>query len=365
MAKELISLTHSLNKDQVLKNEEAVVYLRLDLKADLGGGFRWKPINICLILDIMGSGYSISRMYRVRKSEVLTSLIQSLFAELREGDYISIITYGDDELAEIILPSTMVTSRNMKALEKQSLRFELHQGGFFFNFPLLGRGVNLAGGMRKGLLEIIKALSEEIKSQLFIFCDYKIDDIQECYEVAQQIVSAGIESAIIGVGRSFNSKQLANIGERLRGEALEAGNPAGLPEAIAERIRNWRSSATKMLFSEPKLKIIPTKGVILEEGYSFTPDKTKLEVESGEDERNIYLKGLESNPQQTYLLKFVMPPRPEGRYRIAQVQLSYVPPDSEEEKVLSEDIIVNYVSSPSERVNRGVVELITKTIVSD
>ncbi len=96
-------------------------------------------------------------------------------------------------------------------------------------------------------------------------------------------------------------------------------------------------------------------GVEVRTVYQMTPMIKKLKLENIQTDNTITVKmgDLPLGRNQTILAELLLPPRPAGTFRIAQVQISYDAPDGSGLQEVQADVTLTYEVGPAEAPRTG------------
>lgn len=211
----------------------------------------------------------------------------------------------------------------------------------------LGDETYMARGMALGYNEAIRKISPEVVTRLLLLTDGFAADSEECLRQAQAAAAARVPVSTLGLGPEFNEELLITIADMTKGNAYFVHDPQEIPAVFVCELSGVQAVVLRNL----ELKLALTGGVELRKAYRVKPviaDLGTAAITGGST--SIPLGDLERDAPPALLLELVVPPRPAGKYRLAQVVLAYENPSQgmASEKVRS-DIVVQYTDGPEAR----------------
>ncbi len=207
----------------------------------------------------------------------------------------------------------------------------------------LGDETYMARGMALGYAEATRRMSPETVTRMVLLTDGFAADGEECLRQAQQAANARIPISTVGLGVEFNEELLISIADMSKGNAYFVHDPQEIPDVFARELSGVQAVALRNL----ELKLALTGGVELRKVHHVKPaiaDLGKPAVMDGSI--SIPLGDLERDAAPALLLELIAPPRPTGKYRLAQVVLAYDNPvQALAGQKVRADIVVQYDES--------------------
>ncbi len=248
------------------------------------------PLNIGLVLDVSGSmyeddGLGVSRLERVQEAAL------AAIAKLKPEDTLSVAAFAHE--AQVVLPPTRLA--DFAAIEDAVRRID--------SFGVDPGGTAMDQGVARGMEEVKKNVGSGRINQVVVR-DQKI------------------RLTLLGVGIEWNAELLKDMARRSEGrwcyidasQAQEAGR-------VFHREFD-RLSATA--FTNVEFQIRPARGVRIKRLRQVVPEITDVQLEEREDRRlAAQLGALEKDQARRYILEMSLPRRPDGRYVIAQMEITY------------------------------------------
>ncbi len=208
----------------------------------------------------------------------------------------------------------------------------------------LGDETYMAKGLELGYREGQRGASSGTVDRLVVLTDGFTRDAERCRELAHQAAEAGISISTMGVGAGFNEDLLIAIADGSGGNAHFIREAEEIPQAFEQELKGVQSIALRNL----ELKFWLAAGVELRRVYRVRPIIYDLgQIPLQEQSFNLPLGDLEKDNPPSVLLELIVPPRPEGKYRLVQVVLAYDDPlqDQPGDKI-RRDVVIQYTSDP-------------------
>lgn len=313
---------------------EQLVYCLLELRPSGAtvAGTGPLPLNLSLVLDRSGS-MSGNKIASLREATML------VLDMLQPQDFISVIFFNSR--TDVAFPSQQIRDERQRS-DLKSRVAKLSADG----------GTNMAPAMEAGLIELRKQMgvpgSASMGAQvnrLVLLTDGITEKEKRCLGQAEQAQKIGVPITALGIGNDWNDKLMQQIGARSGGESDYI--------ATAENIRTHFTRTVKQMqavvLRRSILQVRPALGIDIRNIYRVHPLISRLEIPKGSDKGvSVPLGDLERDHGQTLLVEFVVPSRPPGSYRIAQVEVEYdVPSAGLSAQRATIDVLLNYSHDPS------------------
>jgi Mg-chelatase subunit ChlD len=253
--------------------------------------------------------------------------LRTVTALLRPEDRFSLVAFAEDAL--LMIGSTPATRAS-----------ELGEAVDRLDRIDLGDETFMARGMAMGHTQIEMGMATDVTSRMIVLTDGYTKDEREAYAWAQQAKQAGIVVSTMGLGLDFNEALLISLADASGGESYFIEDPQEIPDAFRQELVRAHSVTWRDL----SLSLVMPSEVTLRRAHRVRPAISPVEV----DEGTLTLGDLEAARPPAALLELIVPPRPEGTYRLAQVALHARDAGAHAAQVLAEqDVLARYTERPS------------------
>jgi Ca-activated chloride channel family protein len=151
----------------------------------------------------------------------------------------------------------------------------------------------------------------------------------------------------LGIGNDWNDKLMEQIAEQTGGTADYVRKADDIPRFFQRTVLQMQAVA----LTNARLDVRTSLGVHCRAVYRVHPLIGRLGTASGPEQRtvDVPLGELEQGHGQTLLLEMVVPPRPQGSYRIAQVGVTYdAPTQHMSGQLVRDDVVLEYSAVPQQ-----------------
>jgi Ca-activated chloride channel family protein len=290
--------------------ESAAAYALLKLiPSGLTGAPRPPGLNLALALDVSGSMYEedgtgAARLKRVQ--DAASGAIQ----KLRPEDTLAIIGFAHN--AQVLLPPTPVA-------EKDRIEDVLRRIDTFNVDP---GGTAMDEGMALAMSEVEQHAGAGKLSQVVVLTDGETSGEQNCRTLARQAAAKKIQLTLMGVGLDWKAsliKDLASLGQG-KWYYIDVNEAKEATRIFSEEFETLAATA----FMDVELRIQPMKDVRVKRVRQVVPEIKELKLEE-QGERNLVarLGTLQHDLSGRFILDLSLPGRPDGKYVIAQLELTY------------------------------------------
>jgi Ca-activated chloride channel family protein len=314
-------------------NVEQLVYCLLELRpAEAVATGSPLPLNLCLVLDRSGSMHG-------SKIESLRDATSQVLDMLQPQDFVSVIVFNSRH--EVVFPSQRIADHGVRADLKARISRLKADGG-----------TNMAPAMEAGLVELRKQMpavgnfaGQGQVNRLVLLTDGITEKEKRCLEQADQAARIGVPITALGIGKDWNDKLMQTIGERSNGDADYIADADQIRQHFQRTVQQMQAVALQ----RASLNLTPALGIDVRNVFRVHPLISKLEPgRINERTSNIYLGEVERGYGQTLLVEFIVPARPAGSYRIAQVEIEYdVPQANLFAQRTALDVLLTYSHDPA------------------
>lgn len=275
--------------------------------------------------------FDVPRGFKIEAPNNMDFTVQALHIvadRLRPADRFSLVAFAEDAL--LMVPSTLGT-------EPAALREAIDR----LDQIDLGDETYIARGMAMAHKQILDGTRRGMVDRMIVLTDGYTKEPETCRSWAGQARQDGIVVSTMGLGLDFNEELLIDLAEHSGGHAYFAEDPAEIPDAFAEEL----AGAQSITWRDLSLSVAMPTEIALRRVHRVSPTIAHIAA----NPNAIALGDLEVNAPPAALLELVVPPRPAGTYRLAQVALHARPASGgARQHVAQQDIVVRYSERPSE-----------------
>ncbi|MBV9126176.1 MAG: VWA domain-containing protein [Planctomycetes bacterium] len=291
--------------------ESAASYALIKLIPAGEGAGRALGLNLALVLDVSGSMYEedgtgISRLKRIQ--EAATAAI----ARLRPDDQLAIVAFAHN--AQVVLPST--TLADMAKIEDVLQRVDM--------FDVDPGGTSMDQGIGLALDEVEKNAGTGRLTQIVVLTDGETSGEQQCRQLAQEAAKKKIHLSMMGVGTEWNESLIKDLARLSEGKwyYIDVNQAQEAQRVFLEEFESL--AATGFLNVEMHLR--PVKDVKIKRVRQVVPEIKELKLGEPEERHLVASLGtLEHDNPSRYVLDLSLPKRPDGKYVIAQLEVTFDP----------------------------------------
>jgi len=299
-------------------------------------------LNLALVLDVSGSMYEedgtgISRLDRVKEAA------RSALDSLKPTDTLAIIAFAHN--SQIILPPTPISDRaKIEDVIDRVDQFEVDPGG-----------TAMDEGIKSGMDEVEKGVGAGKLSQVVVLTDGETSGERTCRELAQQAAQKNIRFTVIGVGTEWNAnllKDLARLGEG-RWHYIDVNDKGSAKKVFVEEFKHLAATA----FTNVEMHLRLKKDVKIKRVRMVVPEIK--EMTTGEpEERHLlaHLGTLEKDKTSRYVLDMSLPKRPDGKFSIADIEITYDASSGKRETTGQHALEITYTSAGQGYINAEVAK---------
>jgi Ca-activated chloride channel family protein len=322
--------------------ESAASYALIKLIPSGEGGPQPLGLNLALVLDVSGSMYEedgtgVSRLSRIQQAA------RSAIDRLNPDDTLAIVAFAHD--AQVILPSTRLSEKDkIEDVLGRIDRFEVDPGG-----------TSMDQGIALGLGELEKNRSGDRLSQLVVLTDGETSGEHMCRQLAQQAAQKKIAFTMMGVGTEWNAsliKDLARLGEG-KWYYIDVNQAQEAERIFVAEFEHLAAAG----FTDVEMVLRPFKDVKIKRVRQVVPEIKELRVTEEEGEPMVAALGtLERDRSTRYVLDLSLPKRPDGKYAVAKIEVTYDVGGGKRESTGEVPLEVQYTAAGQGYVNAEVAK---------
>jgi Ca-activated chloride channel family protein len=287
--------------------ESAASYALIKLIPIGNGDMASLPLCVVLVLDVSGSmyeedGVGLNRLQRIQNAALAAT------CKLKPQDTLAVVAFAHD--AQVVLPCTQLTDR---AVVEDVI-------GRIDTFAVDPGGTAMDKGLALGMQEVEKG-SGSIR-HLVVLTDGETSGAEICRQLAKQAAEKKIRWTMMGVGTEWNASLMKDLAGLTNGRwcYIDVHEAQEAERIFVEEF--GRLSATA--FTDVEVHLRPVKEVRVKRLRQVVPEIKDLKLtEAGERHLTAHLGTLEKEQSRRYILEMSLPRRPDGKYVIAQMEVSY------------------------------------------
>lgn len=276
------------------------------------------PLNFCLVLDHSGS-------MQGAKLTNLKAATKNVLESFTPQDIVSVVIF--DDTVQVILPATPVT-------DKAALLAQIDQ------IQELG-GTAISLGLQAGQAEVRKNLGPERISHLLLLTDGQTwGDEDLCRQLAQSLGQEGVRITALGLGDEWNEKLLDDLAEMSGGVSDYIATPAKISSFFQRTVQDVQGVAAQ----DARLLIRLVRDINPRAVYRTNPVISQMEFQPNEDQAvAVKIGDLAYGRGGSALLDLTLPGRiTPGTFRMAQVELHFVPVGTQTPQVCKQDVLLGF-----------------------
>jgi Ca-activated chloride channel family protein len=289
--------------------ESAASYALVKLiPTGLGAGVPM-ALNIALVLDVSGSMYeedgtNVARLKRIQ--DAATTAIQKLKPE----DTLSIVAFANNALT--LLPATKLSEKDkIEDVIKKIDMYDVDPGGTAMN-----------DGMRLALEEVEKNAGPGQLSQVVVLTDGETTGETDCRELAKRAAEKKIHLSLMGVGLDWKASLIKDLATLSSGKwyYIDVNQATEAERIFVEEFETLAAAA----FKDVEMHLRPMKDVKIKRVRQVVPEIKEIPLQEPEERHLVGALGtLTKDVSTRYVLDLSLPKRPDGKYVIAQMELTY------------------------------------------
>src|SRR5262245_50383541 len=292
-----------------VSGETAASYALIKLIPAGSGASKPLPLNLAIVLDVSGSmneedGTGVSRLQRIQQAA------HTAVAKLKPEDRLAIVAFAHD--SQVVLPSTPLSDRAAgDEVIGRIDRFEVDPGG-----------TAMDAGIQMGLAEVEANHAPGVLSQLVVLTDGETSGEQACRQYAQQAAAKKIHFNVIGVGTEWNQSLIKDLARLAEGDwgYIDVNDASAAQRVFVEQFETLASAG----FLNVEMKLKAMKDIKIKRVRQVVPDIKEMPLTEPEERTHLASLGtLERDNSTRYIVDLSLPKRPNGKFVIAQLEVTY------------------------------------------
>ncbi len=308
--------------------ESAASYALIKLIPSGAGASQPLALNLALVLDVSGSMYEedgtgISRLKRIQDAAI------AAINRLRPEDTISIVAFAHN--AQVVLPPTSITEKaKIEDVINKVDMFDVDPGG-----TAMDQGISL------GMGEVEQHAGAGKLTQLVVLTDGETSGEHDCRRLAEQAGQKKIRFNVIGVGTEWNQSLIKDLAKLAQGEwgYIDVNDATAAERVFAQQFEALASAG----FLHVEMHLRAMKDIKIKRVRMVVPEIKELPTTEVEDRHLVAQLGtLERDKPTRYILDLSLPKRPDGKFRIADIEITFDPGTGKREATGAYPLEVTY-----------------------
>ncbi len=294
----------------MVTGESAISYALIKLiPSGLGEASKPMGLNLALALDVSGSMYEedgtgVSRLKRIQDAAI------AAIDKLKPEDSLSIVAFAHNAL--VLLPNTKLAEKDkIVDVIKRVDMFDVDPGGTAMN-----------DGMRLAMDEVEKLSGPGTLTQVVILTDGETSGEVECRELAQRAHDKQTHLTLMGVGLDWKANLIKDLAKLSEGKwyYIDVNEKNEAERIFVEEFTSLAATG----FMNVEMHLRPMKDVNIKRTRQVVPEIKELPMEKPEERHLMASLGtLQKDVSPRYILDLSLPKRPDGKYKIADMEITY------------------------------------------
>jgi Ca-activated chloride channel family protein len=315
-----------------------------------GEGGKALGLNLALVLDVSGSMYEedgtgIARLKRVQQAA------KSAIGRLKPTDSLAVIGFAYN--CQVLLPSTVLSDKTKinDTIDKVDM-YDVDPGG-----------TSMDQGIQAGMDEVMKQPQGGRLSQVVVLTDGETSGEAICRQLAGKAASQKIHLSLMGVGTEWNASLIKDLAKLSSGKwyYIDVNEKDAAADVFKEEFESLASAG----FLNTEMHVRPIKDVTVKRLRQVAPEIKPIEMKTPEAQHIMgHLGTLERDKATKYVIDLTLPKRPDGKYVVAQLEISFDPGTGKRESV-TVPIEVVYTSAGHGFINAEVAKHIDEIQIAE
>jgi Ca-activated chloride channel family protein len=249
-------------------------------------------------------GTNISRLKRVQDAAI------AAIQKLKPDDTLTIVAFANNAL--VVLPPTNVSDKaTIENAIKNIENNDIDPGGTAMN-----------DGMRIALDEVEKLAGPGRLSQVVVLTDGETSGEQECRSLAERAARSKIHLTLMGVGIDWKANLIKDLAKISEGKwyYIDVNQAAEAERIFVEEFEQLAATG----FMNVEVHLRPMKDIKIKRVRQVVPEIKELPMTEPEERHMLANLGtLQKDQSARLVLDLSLPKRPDGKYVIAQLEITY------------------------------------------
>jgi Ca-activated chloride channel family protein len=230
--------------------------------------------------------------------------------KLKPDDTMTIVAFANNAL--VVLPTTKVVEKDKIETAIKNIEMnDIDPGGTAMN-----------DGMRLALDEVEKLAGPGQLSQVVVLTDGETSGEQDCRALAQRAHKSKIHLTMMGVGLDWKANLIKDLAKISEGKwyYIDVNDAAEAERIFVEEFEQLAATA----FLNVEMHLRPMKDIKIKRVRQVMPEIKEMQMAEPEERHMVAQLGtLQKDQSSRYVLDLSLPKRPDGKYVIAQMEITY------------------------------------------
>jgi Ca-activated chloride channel family protein len=334
-----------------VQGESAASYALVKLIPSGGGANKPLALNLALVLDVSGSMYEedgtgVSRLKRIQDAAL------AAIEKLKPDDTLAVVAFAHN--AQVVLPATPLAEKGkIEDVIRKVDMFDVDPGG-----TAMDQGIEL------GLAEVAKNAGTGTLSQLVVLTDGETSGEHTCRQLAEQAGQKKVRFNVIGVGTEWNQGLIKDLAKLAQGDwgYIDVNDAQAAARVFSQEFE----SLAAIGFLNVEMHLRPMKDIRIKRVRMVVPEIKELQTTEVEERHLMAPLGtLERDNSARYILDLSLPKRPDGKFRIADLEITYDLGTGKRETTGLVPLEVTYTATGQGYINAEVAKHIDEVQIFD
>lgn len=340
---DVIQLSCSSNKTTVqVMDQPQLLYVLSEITPGGAAPDVRMPLNFALVLDRSGSMAG-------EKIRTMREAVKNIIDQLDPMDVVSVVTF--ESTTQVLIPAQRVD--NKTALK--SIVDSIRDGG----------GTSMSPAIQEGLNQVSTFHNSERISRIILLTDGEVTDKEaDSFRAADNAGALGIPIIGLGLGSDWNTDFVQELADRSLLAAPKSR--VGYADYIAApeqafSIFQQVFQSMQIVCKDVAVTMRMVQGVEARRVWQVAPMIKDIGLKTIQGRAVVIPVGDLEKAGAAFLVELMLPPRPEGMMRAAQVDASFTGMDKTAGRVAA-DLIVNFSTDPAllNQLNGKVMSIVEK-----
>jgi Ca-activated chloride channel family protein len=203
------------------------------------------------------------------------------------------------------------------------------------------------------MAEVEKNLGTGTLSQVLVLTDGETSGEQMCRQLAQQAGQKKIKFSIMGVGTEWNSSLIKDLAKLAEGNwhYIDVNSSTEAERIFVEQFESLAAAA----FLNVEMHIRAMKDIKVKRVRMVVPEIKELTLSEPEERHLVAQLGtLERDKATRYILDLSLPKRPDGKFKIAELEITFDPGTGKRESTGPVALEMSYTAAGNGYINAEV-----------